>query len=385
MRNSSYLTKKDFLFFIALIIFLLSIILDSTMWAFHNEMFAMLLKLGRYVSYGICAINIVFGLFAKNRFLGMAVMVVITVMSFLGSHNITMILYMLLYLSAYEVSEKKMLTINCLVQSIILTVVIVGSQIGLLEDYLFTPETRLRHGMGFTWTTTGAILFFFITLQYAAIRKEKMTYLELAILELINIYLYLMTDSRMAFYLLTLFIVFMVFIKLTGSKWHLSRFFRKWIPLIPTLLAVFSIALHALYNPNNSLWVKLNELLSSRLRLGKDAIADYGISLLGTEIEWIGYSVRPLEKPYNYVDCSYLRILLEYGVLFLLVVIVIYSVILYKAVQKNNYYLVWSVIFVLVLSVTEPRLMNLAFNPFSILLFCSFEKWECNPRIRRLT
>lgn len=87
---------------------------------------------------------------------------------------------------------------------------------------------------------------------------------------------------------------------------------------------------------------------------------------------------------YNYVDCSYLQLLLEYGVLFLIAVIGIYTVAIYRAVKVQDYYLVWILLIVLLFGITEPRLMNFAFNPFPLMAFCrlsppSGKKETCHP------
>ena len=147
----------------------------------------------------------------------------------------------------------------------------------------------------------------------------------------------------------------------------------------PGLICSFSIAIHAFYNSSSRIWRAFNDLLSGRLELGKNGIADFGYTLFGQKIEWIGFSLEGTgTEKYNYVDCSYLRLLLEYGLFFLIVVIFIYSIIMYKAISQKNYFLAWVIAFVLVISITEPRLMNLTFNPLPILLLCSIEREDMN-------
>ena len=55
-----------------------------------------------------------------------------------------------------------------------------------------------------------------------------------------------------------------------------------------------------------------------------------------------------------------------------------YSIIMYKAILQENYFLAWVIAFVLVISITEPRLMNLTFNPLPILLLCTIEREDEN-------
>ena len=148
-----------------------------------------------------------------------------------------------------------------------------------------------------------------------------------------------------------------------------TALFKRLILLSPFLIAFFSIMLHALYNQESGFWTKLNDMLSNRLALGKNAIVEYGLSLFGKPIIWKAweYKVETVDD-YNYVDCSYLNILLLNGLLFLLVVLVAYWFIMKKAYDSRNYHLVWICFFILVLSITEPRLVHLSYNPFILLV-----------------
>lgn len=378
VNEDTYLSRKELLFYIAWILFLATLILDQTMWTSDYPMLGTLLKLGRYASYAVGMVNIFLDNFERKKFLGLMVMIGVSVLCFLSNSNMTMVLYMVFFVSAYDLDAERFLKVTVAVQGFLLAFVVLGSQIGLVEDYIFTPESRLRHGLGFSWTTTSAILFLFIVFEYIAVRKEKIKYMELILLEFFGFILYELTNSRMAFALCSVFLVVIAAAKLFQFRFPISKFFRKLFVLVPGALCVLAIAIHAFYNPGSALWEKLNDFLSGRLKLGKTGIADYGISLFGTPITWVGYSARqPVVDNYNYVDCSYLRILLEYGIIFLVIVVAIFSIIVYKAVKSRNYFLVWSVVFVLILSITEPRLMNLSFNPFSVLVVCKMV-----PRLR---
>lgn len=379
INEDTFISRKQFLFYAAWVVFLLSIILDRTMWAANSDSITIVLKIGRYAAYAIGMVGICLESFEKKSFAMLVVMIGVSVLSFLSCSNITMVLYMVLFAVAYHLDGQQFLKVSISVQIFLLGLVVIGSQFGIVEDYIFTPETRLRHGLGFSWTTTGAILFLFIVFEYIAIRKEKIKYIEFLILEIISFILYRLTDSRMAFALCSVFLVFQVFVKFFKYRFGITKFFKKLFVFVPSVICVFAIAIHYFYNPDNELWMKLNDLLSGRLRLGKQGIAEYGISLLGNSIKWVGYSADAVEGTYNYVDCSYLQILLEYGLIFLVMVIAIYTVIIYKAVKNENYFLLWSVIFVLIFSITEPRLMNLSFNPFPLLVMCNLDSKEKDP------
>ena len=94
---------------------------------------------------------------------------------------------------------------------------------------------------------------------------------------------------------------------------------------------------------------------------------EYGLSLFGKNIEWVGFGVgADPTKVYNYVDCSYVQILLSYGIIILLIVIFAYFLIIKQAYVKKDYMFILIILSILILNITEPRLINIIYNPFII-------------------
>ena len=185
MGRDLWVTKEEFFFYIAWIFFVLTTILELTMWS-QGELGGILLtatKLLRYGAYGIAICSVLLKIFEKHKFIGAVAVFAVLVLSFLGSGNKTMLLYIFLLVGAYGLNSKRVMNVSFFTRAGLLLLVIGGSQIGLVENYVFTPETRERHGLGFTWTTTSAVLFFFLMLQWIFIRKKKLTYMELILIE----------------------------------------------------------------------------------------------------------------------------------------------------------------------------------------------------------
>ena len=145
MKQNSYIGRKEFLFFAAWIVFLIALILDRTMWAANSETFMKLLQLVRYGAYGICFMEILLDCFEQKRILVLGVLIVVTVLSYFGSKNKTMVLYLLLFLAAHEISARLMLAITTIVQAVLLFGTVFCSQIGFAEDHIFAArEAHLR-------------------------------------------------------------------------------------------------------------------------------------------------------------------------------------------------------------------------------------------------
>ncbi|MDO4621175.1 MAG: hypothetical protein Q4B09_11225 [Lachnospiraceae bacterium] len=306
--------------------------------------------------------------------------------------NKRFIFFLLMIAASRDVPSRPVLRAVCFSQIVILLVTVISSQLGLTTNYIFLKDNlRIRYGLGFTWTTTAPILFFFWQMNYALLRREKMTLPEYVILELVNFWLYKKTNTRACFFLATLTLLVFFFLKMLarvqkkhewlekGKRWN-STFFTetkgfgsllRLAALSPAFFCVLSIALHAVYNPTNRFLYRLNNALTGRLKLGRDGITKYGIHLFGTKVRWVGNSIKPLTEPYNYVDCSYLQILLEFGVLVLALAVAAYCYMLARAAGEHDLWF-FAVLFVITgFSMTEPRLLQLGFNPVLLLCFSS--------------
>ncbi len=367
-------SRTELLFYLGWILFSVSVIFELTeVVTMHNEI-QLFLKLIRYMGYLLCCLKIYSTLLEKKKVFWTILVTLVLLISCVTSTNKTMLLYSIVLLASKNIDVEKIIKISFFVQGTLFFIIVSMSQLGILGDYLFVRgEGQYRHALGFAWTTTAPILFFFFTLVYVYLKKEKESILVFILVELINIWLYIMTDSRMVFCLASIFVVFMIVQKINGNRWKWIGKFDYLYPFFPVIIGSASLILYYFYDEKNQLWFKLNTILSGRLSLGINAINEYGFSLFGKNVEWIGYSIKsPTAEAaigYNYVDSSYLQLGLNYGMLFLIIVLLIYSVVLYKAVRQKDYYLISIVTVILIFSVTEPRLMNLAFNPFPLLAF----------------
>ena len=334
------------------------------------------LKLLRYLSYLLLLIGVTDRLVRKNKILAVICAAVFLAVEVLFSKNNTMLLYVFLFAGASVVDAGTVIKTSFFTKGFFLLFTVIPSQLGIIQDYIFLDGTRHRHGLGFSWTTTGTILFLHLVLEYIYLRREKITVLEFALLELVNIWFYRMTDTSMAFYITTAFLVYFAIVRLEKNKFFLSRKIEYAMPLLPLICFGVSVWAQYAYNENNGVWKMLNEFVHNRLMLGHNAIQNYGFSLFGQKMEWIGFSVRAMAGEYNYVDCSYLQLMIEYGTLFILLVVAVYTILMIRGLIHKDYYLIAILAFVLVFAMTEPRLMNLMFTSFPLLVTAVMKEKE---------
>ena len=382
-HKSSY---KDYIISIAWFLYVMAGILLYSSWAFSDDSspntFNVVLKASRYLVYFILLASFLF--FAKLTVKAIVTFIALTVgtvLTMFVSGDRFVFFIVLLIITLYGQSEERILTISFIANLIVLSFTVILSKIGLIEDYVRIEGTRVRHFLGFNWATYASIFFFFLILEFLAVKKGKICFREYVVFMAITIWLFLQTNTRAVFavsaIVLTFFLVFgrrMVSIKKDGL-------YKCFLPL-PWIIAFVSIILHWKYNPENGSWRALNTLLSGRLSLGKSALNTYPIRFFGQPIEWVGFNMgETLAESYNYVDCSYLQILLKEGLFFLIIILTLLTVCIFYAIKEKKYYLIWLLVFIMLLCITEPWLVSsLAVNPF-ILCVCALGVKQSNRKM----
>lgn len=373
------LNRREIFFYIGWFFFSISVIFGLTEFVEIHEEWQLFFKLIRYMGYAFCCVKIFDELIEKRKIYLTVLFVIVLFVSCVNSTNKTMLLYSIIMIAANDMNGKKIMKMSLYIQGMSLFFVVILSQFGIFHDYLFIrDEGRYRHALGFSWTTTAPILFFFFLLIYFYLKKNKVNLLITFSFAIINVWFYVMTNSRMAFALSFVFILFMIIQKGNRSRWKWICKWNKLYKFLPEITCVMSLIMFKFYDESISIWFRLNSILSDRLHLGVNAINQYGFSLFGKTIEWVGFSIKnpTMEDAigYNYVDSSYLQLGLNYGIVFLCIVLLIYSAVMNRAIKRKDYYLVSIITIILIFSITEPRLMNLAFNPFPLLAFCKLEE-----------
>ena len=114
-------------------------------------------------------------------------------------------------------------------------------------------------------------------------------------------------------------------------------------------------------------------LLSGRLRIGQEALDSAGVSFLG-QVFVMFSSARSDGANYNYVDCSYLQLLIIYGFVYTVLIISAYIVIVRQALRRGDILLVIAVITAAISGLIAQHFIEIYMNPFLIALFASHQE-----------
>ncbi|MCQ2512341.1 MAG: hypothetical protein MJ092_03025 [Lachnospiraceae bacterium] len=321
------------------------------------------------VSAGIILLNFICRKYSWKVILAYGIVGVIVLLSTYFSKDYNFIPVFLILGAAYQQNSKRVITISALLTAVFLLIMLICSQTGLVENTLFWrfDGTAPRQSLGLVYASTAPSIYLGFILQYVYLRKQNLRIWEFAILEAVNVFYFWATDSRVPFYLGTAVVLFFFIENLFRNHWRFTKHL-KWLTIIaPGLIAAGTVIVYFLYDVNSKFWGTIDRFLSCRIWYGREALDTYGIKLFGQDISWIGYGSGAPEGTYNYVDCSYMQILLQFGVLLLAAIVFLYMVGIYRGAKRGDYWMVCILLIICAFALMEPYLLNLISMPLPIL------------------
>ncbi|WP_143803184.1 hypothetical protein [Olsenella sp. An270] len=273
--------------------------------------------------------------------------------------------------------------IAAIVVALSVAVVVAMSQVGLARDYLWPRgDGTVRHGLGFLYCTYVSHYYLNLVLVYLYLREDKLRWIEYAPIVIINLIIYFLTDSRNSFLLVLLAVVLSIGIRFEPIKRLVrGRAVRSAVCCVFALCAVLSIVATVAYDGNSSAWRNMNSLLSNRLEQTQTSFHRYGISPFGREIAFVGNGITVTEEgivedkaaglsgDQNYVDCSYMNVLIRLGALALLAAIAMLTAGCLQAVAEDCLVLQIGLVVTALHSLVDPQLLELPYDFFLIVCF----------------
>lgn len=293
-----------------------------------------------------------------------------------SSHYTNVVFWVFLVMGSKDVNFEKILKIYLIVAGTIVFLAVCSSLIGVIENLQYTSSGRgVRNSFGIAYTTDFAAYIFFLLLVYFYLKGPALTvwhYLgAVAVSGLVYYFCKARVDSVC---ILLVALVFGVHGFVVHTKYAFPRFrcgwnslWRTWGIFSMPFWAALSIAATRLFDPENRVFSELNKLFSSRLSLGQEGWDNYGLSWFGRTIEMVGFG-GSTESPDNYffIDCSYVHVLLRYGIVFLVVLVSVYTICCYK--NRRDMYFFFAIALVSLNCVIAHHILEVSYNPFAYAL-----------------
>lgn len=320
----------------------------------------------------------------KRAFLNLGFFILGLVVT-IGNGNASFVFYtVLLIIAGRRVKAYKVIKNTMYIQAAVTVITIISAYIGLLPNESVITSgggiRRERNYLGCVYVSATSNLCASITLEYLFINaKKKTNILLIAGLVALNYYVYVETGTRMPFYISILTIIAMIVVKTISPK-EIKKFPRIIIGSSYIISSVFSIVISIFYSPSIAWMQQINTLFNQRLRYAQLGFINWGVTLFGTSIEWDTTAAN-----YNYIDSSYVNILLSYGAVLFVLIIALFTYSCIKISKTNDIAMCCVLTIWAIRAIVDPQLFNIWFNPFLLYLGYGAKEILCSKKMEEFT
>ncbi len=366
--------KIEYIYIIALTIYIASLIFSNkTDFTIGFEKYLSLLRYMILFIIGIKIIVFDFEEYSKKTLINISILTVIIAIVTLKTDSRLLMQYFILILGAYKVSFEKIVKWVLITQSTLVLGIILLSLLKIIPNYAFTRSNNgtVRYSLGFTFSSYPAIFIYYLTMLYLYYRKNKLKIVEYIALIILNVIIYIFTDTK-AELICAISLIVIVFLYNKIQKEWINKILIALTKYMMSFLTIFSIGLAFLYDSSNNIMSKTNDLLSDRLELSKKGMEEFGIKFFGNKIKWISllmvYAGESSKNKFNYVDNGYLNIIYNYGIIIMLLILYGFYKVIEQQVKNKNTYICCFILMLAVHTFITPQLLQVVYNIFLLLL-----------------
>lgn len=275
-------------------------------------------------------------------------------------------------LAAKNVNFDKIVKRYFDVNFIMLIGVSLYSLLGIIRNLNFERNGIIRQSLGIDYPTDLAAYILYMTLAYCFLKYDHLKWYHYGAIVLLSFGLNLVTNARLDVYALLLAIVILIIAKRAQNPKNLvSRISISYFWALSLILPYAYFLLTYYYDPQNSIFQKLNDLLSGRLLYGHVALTKYGITLFGQHVVEQGWGgvhglhvFKTAQFKYFFIDSTFIRLFVIYGAVLGTFIIAILVIISFRETLRRNYVFPAIVLIITISSLIDQHLLEITFNPF---------------------
>ena len=115
-----------------------------------------------------------------------------------------------------------------------------------------------------------------------------------------------------------------------------------------------------------------NDFISGRLNVWQKTLTETGFALFGKKVIMYGAGGNAVPKgdSYNFIDCSYVYILVLSGITILLIFLVGYAYAAYR--NSEDEFLMYTIVIISINCMIAHHLQDISYNPFTLAIMAKF-------------
>lgn len=281
-------------------------------------------------------------------------------------------------IAARGVDFRKVIHTYLWVNGILLCMTFLYSLIGIISNLMYYRHHIPRFALGIDYPTDLAAYILYFIIAWCFYHYENLTVRDYIVIVIADLLMFLVTNARLDGLMILLFIVAILLTKRADSGKQVSINICKTFWSLSIVLPYAYFLLNYFYSGKNHIMRHIDNLLSGRLSLGSRGLNQYGVTLFGQHVAergWGGVNGSKMadNQPWKYffIDSSYMRLLLIYGLIIGIVVVAVVLVISIRSTLKHEYLLPAIMLMITISSLIDQHLLEITFNPFLIALLAN--------------
>lgn len=363
----------EYIFVISYAIYIMVLILSTTFYLIRIPHYRIILALCATI---VMADEILFSKYSIRSILLMALVTVMGIIEVGADTRVEMLTLVFVY-CARDKNFDRIFKATLYIDIFMLLFVIVSAEVGIIPNFVYHSARGVRHYLGFRYALNAPAIVFNVIALYTVIPETKKKAASFLFLFLANIGVYVMTRSRLSFFLSILLMVWSIFISVFGE----NSFKKISVLLIPSYIASCLVSFYFVslyYKANELTFIRvLNQLSDNRIKYAANSLKRYGVNLFGNDkIHWVGRGLneygRVTRGVYNYVDNIYVRVGQRYGLVFLGVAIMLATLLMAYYWRKQKYVYVIVLALIAFHGLIDNLIFYLHYNTFLLLIIVPF-------------
>lgn len=274
--------------------------------------------------------------------IGAILIAAVCILSYMHSHYRYVLDIAILIIGCKGIQFKTVVRIYLYVGGFLLAVTAIACICGIVPDFINYKDDHIRHAFGSVYTTVFAAHIFYYVLAFRYLNKDDFKWFYYLIFIGLAVFIYKFciaeTSTICILGFTTLIFIYDLVNRYTGEG--IKKIFNGFADLggFAAMPAMCGFSLFAAMNyQNHPKLQELNLLVGSRLGLGLDAINNYGIKLFGSNFEMTGGDTWGTGQTYNFVDNSFMYVLVRYGSIVLIMALICYLIIVLRSIKSKDH------------------------------------------------
>ncbi|WP_143461865.1 hypothetical protein [Levilactobacillus enshiensis] len=364
------------IYYLGTVLYLVYTFLQTTLFSavVPNAVFS----LAKYLCLAIFVVRILTNRYDERQVLLLFGGLLLAVLIYQNSGDTSIVVLMLFLLSSLNCRSRIIVEIYFWTALALIAVTIGSALVGVIDNYHYQVNGSVRYAFGFLYSTDFAAHIFYLCLAYVYIRGRQLRKLEFFIPVVLAALVFLLTRAKLDTALLILILLAaMDYRRLSNQQ---MKKFDRWLYLFPVLMAALSIGASWLFTPTNGILVKIDDFFTHRLAMGHLALYEYPLRWFGQYVFQqgsggltfpTGLTTTGTNLAYFFIDSSYIKVLLSFGIVFLGLYLFGMSHAIRFNVAHQAYLLPLVLVIVCISSIIDHHLLDIAYNPFVVCVLAN--------------